>query len=443
MRNACILAETSAGPFIHHYTEFMLLTFTAQPPLRSCLLAGLVATAALWQLPAAAAPFTPKSDAEVVERLPGRASDPAVRRVESLRKQLTARPDDAALRIEVARRYFDMAMAQGDPRYVGYAASALAPLEKSAPNEPGYPMAMGLIQQYSHNFEAALASLSKAAQLAPQSAEPLLWRTAIFMVQARYADAATECTRAAPLTDALTATGCTAYVQAATGQLEAAYQSLTAAVKAAPQASAELLLWQNTRLAEMAWRLQRFDLAEGHFKAAQKLGVTDQFLLGAYADFLLARQRPAEVITLLADWERSDILLLRLALAAKAANDPRAANWSTQLRDRFAAAAQRGDSLHEQEAARFALAIDGNATQALALAVHNYTVQKEPRDADMLLRAALAARQPQAAQPALEWLQSSRYEDPAMSAVAAQVRALPPSDQTAKTANPATTGPAR
>jgi hypothetical protein len=429
--------QTNSSP-APHYTDFMHLKFTALPRLGSCLAAGLVATAgSFWQLPATAAPFTPKSEAEVVERLPGRASDPAVRRVESLRKQLAARPDDAALRVEVARRYFDMAMAQGDPRYVGYAASALAPLEKSAPNEPGYPLALGLLQQYSHNFEAALASLTQAAQLAPRSPEPLLWRTAIFMVQARYSEAAAECARLAPLTDRLTATGCSAYVQAATGQLPSAFQSLAAAVKTAPQTAPELLLWQNTRLAEMAWRLQRFDIAEGYFKTAQRLGVTDQFLLGAYADFLLERQRPAEVITLLAEWERSDILLLRLALAGKAANDKRATGWAAQLRDRFAAAAQRGDRLHEQEAARFELAIEGNPAKALSLARHNYEVQKEPRDADILLRAALAARQSQPAQPALDWLQSSHYEDPAIRAVAAQVYELPLSN------TPATTGPAR
>ncbi|UUZ73621.1 hypothetical protein LP415_11050 [Polaromonas sp. P1(28)-8] len=62
-----------------------------------------------------AAPYTPANDSEVVERLPGRASDPAIRRVESLRRQLAARPDDTTLRVEIARRYFDLAMAQGDP----------------------------------------------------------------------------------------------------------------------------------------------------------------------------------------------------------------------------------------------------------------------------------------------------------------------------------------
>ena len=389
-------------------------------PLFTALLA-LTGLAGLTGVVAHAAPYTPENDNVVVERLPGRASDPATRRVESLRKQLAARPDDAQLRIEIARRYFDMAMAQGDPRYVGYASAALAPLAKTAAAPANYDMALGLIQQFSHQFEPALASLSKAAALDPTSPEPLLWRTAVFMVQARYPEAAAECARVVPLAEPLLGTGCSAYVEATTGQLQPAFEKLAAAVKASPQASAELLLWQNTRLAEMAWRLQRFDVAENYFKNALKQGVTDQFLLGAYADFLLARQRPAEVLSLLADWERSDILLLRLALAGKELGDKRGADWAAQLRDRFKAAARRGDRLHEQEAARFELDIEGNAAKATLLASQNYAVQKEPRDADILMRAALAANQAKSAQPALDWLRASRYEDPVMSQLASQL----------------------
>ena len=218
--------------------------------------------------------------------------------------------------------------------------------------------------------------------------------------------------------------GCSAYVEATTGQLEKTFEKLSAAVKANPEATPELQLWQATRLAEMAWRLERFDTAEGYFKSALKLGVTDQFLLGAYADFLLVRQRPAEVIRLLADWERSDILLLRLALAGKSTGDKRSSDWAAQLRDRFAAAALRGDRLHEQEAARFELDIEGNPVKALTLASANYKIQKEPRDAEILMRAALAAQQAQTAQVALDWLRTSRYQDPALQALAGQLAAL-------------------
>ncbi|MDB5942809.1 MAG: hypothetical protein JWQ13_2375, partial [Ramlibacter sp.] len=149
--------------------------------------------------PVLAAPFTPASDAEVVERLPGGGGgDPAVRRVDSLRKQLAARPDDATLRLEIARRYFELAMAQGDPRFVGYASATIAPLAAAAAaaeNNAGYWLLRGLIEQYSHDFPAALASLDRAARIAPTDPEPLAWRSAIFMVQARYPQALDECRR--------------------------------------------------------------------------------------------------------------------------------------------------------------------------------------------------------------------------------------------------------
>ncbi|MDP3357579.1 MAG: hypothetical protein Q8M51_17165 [Polaromonas sp.] len=364
-----------------------------------------------------AAPYTPASDAEVVERLPGRASDPGIRRVDSLRKQLAARPEDIPLRLEIARRYFDLAMAQGDPRYVGYASSALAPLAQNAASNAEYWLLRGLIEQYSHQFEAALGSLAKSAGLNPRSPEPLSWRAAIFMVRAQYPAALAECERLTPLADPLLGTGCSAYVRAATGQLLPAFETLASTVRAA-DTSPEMRLWLYTRLAEMAVRLQRHDLAEDYFKSALKPGITDQFLLGAYADFLLARQRPAEVMTLLAAWERSDILLLRLALAGTAAKDPRATDWSAQLRDRFQAAALRSDRLHEQEAARFELDIENQPAKALDLASRNYQDQKEPRDAEVLMRAALAAKQPRAAVPALDWLRNSKYEDPALKALA-------------------------
>jgi len=373
---------------------------------------------ALASLGALAAPFTPASDNEVVERLPASASDPSVRRVESLRKQLAARPDDNALRLEIARRYFDLAMAQGDPRYVGYASAAIGPLAATATKDPRYWLVRGMIQQYSHDFAGALQSLAKARELDPQSVEVTAWRSAIHMVQANYDDALSECTRLVPEAHTLHAQGCTAYVQGSTGQLAPAYEALAKSMAATGSVPPELALWVRTRLAEMAIRLQRWPEAESHFKQALALGVTDQFLLGAYADFLLQQKRPAEVIALLADWERSDILLLRLALAGRALNDPRATGWAGQLRERFADAARRGDRLHEQEAARFALDIEGKPAEALDLATRNYQDQKEPRDAEILMRAALAARQPRAAAPAINWFRTNKYEDPQLAALA-------------------------
>ena len=362
-----------------------------------------------------AAPFTPANDSDVVERLPLSATDPSARRLQSLRKQLEAKPYDLALRIEIARRYFDLSMAQGDPRYVGYASAALSPLDKAAPAaNAGYWQIKGMLQQYSHNFDGALASLDKASLADPKSPDPMAWRSAIHMVQANYPKAQAECEALKPLTTPLFSTGCSQYVLAHSGGatgLQSAFDTLKAAVKAEPNAAPELMLWELTRLAEMAIRLKRFDEADAYFKQALKLGVTDQFLLGAYADFLLIQKKPEAVITLLSDWERSDILLLRLALAGKATNHKKAADWASNLRDRFVEAAKRGDRLHEQEAARFELDIENNPKKALTLAANNYKLQKEPRDAEVLMRCALAAKDAAAAEPALTWLKQNKYED--------------------------------
>lgn len=377
-------------------------------------------------VPAHAAPYTPSADSEVVERLP-LTSDPSARQLESLRHQLANRPGDNALRLDIGRRYFSLAMAQGDPRLVGYAAAAIVPLAAPSANSAEYWLLQGQLQQFSHQFEPALASLAKASQLDPKTPEPLAWRAAIFMVQARYPEAKAECQQLAAVATPLLAAGCQTYAQAAMGELKPGFDALDTAIKTAvaskPVPAPELLLWAYTRLAEMAIRLQKTDAAEAAFKSALKLGVIDQFLLGAYADFLLANQRPAEVIKLLAGWERSDILLLRLAMAGKLTDDGRANDWTNQLRDRFQAAAQRGDRLHEQEAARFELDLERNPAKALAAASSNYTVQKEPRDAEILMRAALAARQAKAAQPALDWLRTSLYEDPVLDKIAAQLAA--------------------
>lgn len=371
-----------------------------------------------------AAPFTPTQDSEVVEVLPF-ASDPAARQLDSLRQQLQGRPADTALRLDIAQRYFALAMAQGDPRLVGYATAALAPLAASAPNSADYWLLRGQLQQFSHQFDDALASLAKASQIDAANPAPLAWRAAIFMVQARYAEAEAECLRLKPLAEPLWGAGCLAYAQGSSGSLRPAFDALSAAVRTAasanPPPTPDLLLWSHTRLAEMALRLRLPELAETHFKNALGLGVIDQFLLGAYADFLLLQRRPAEALKLLAGWERSDILLLRLALAAKDLTDPRTVQWTRELRERFDAAAKRGDALHELEAARFELDLRSNPAGALELARSNYQVQKEPRDAEVLMRVALAARQPRAAQPAIDWLRISRYEDTGLEQLARQL----------------------
>ncbi len=371
---------------------------------------------------ALAAPYTPQSDGEILERLPFKASATEGRELRQLRRALAEEPQNLERALALARRYFDLASAEGDPRYVGYAEAAIRPWSQEAEPPTEILVMRALLRQYRHEFDAALADLERAAVQEPTNAEVWSWRSAILMVQADYAGARAACNKLAPLASALLATSCNAIIDERTGKAAQAYTELSKALVQRPDADPDLKLWIETRLAETALQLGRDELAERHFKAGLALGVTDGYILGAYADFLLDHGRPAEVVPLLRDWERSDILLLRLALAEQAAKLPAAVAHIAMLKERFDASALRGDKLHQQEEARFHLYLLGDAKGALRLAAENYRLQREPRDARILMEAALAAKDVHAAQPALDWMKASGYEDPAYAKLARELQ---------------------
>lgn len=375
------------------------------------LLAVALSAFALAAAPqAAAAPYLPKDDATVLETLPGKPGDPAAAELRGMRAAAAAAPKDAGAAARLALRYFDLAMEQGDPRYVGYAEAVVRPWPENETTPAELLVLHGKLRQYRHDFAAAMADFDLALKADPANFGARAWRTAILMVQADYAGARRECGLLAPHASELQAVACVAYVDATTGNARLAYANLNAALARAGDIDPGHQLWIRTRLAEMAWRFGDTATAERQFRAALALGVDDNFLLAAYADFLLEQGRAAEVVPLLGKWSRSDTLLLRLALAARALKLPEAEKYVRTLGDRFADAGLRGEKLHLQEEARFLLDLKGDARAALAAARENYRTQREPRDAQVLIDAALAARDPSAAAPALQWLDSNGFE---------------------------------
>lgn len=354
-----------------------------------------------------AAPRTPASDTEVLEKLPLRAGDSTARELSSLRAALVQAPTDEAKATELVTRYFDLAMARGDPRYIGYADAVVQrfPATRSAP----LLTLRGMLRQYRHDFAGALSNLDEALKQDPSYADAQAWRAAIFLVKADYAAAQQACDALQRLERDVLAGGCLGLTQAYGGQLDAGYQTLQKSLAQAGFPSNQV--WLLTRLGEVAaWRGEAAQ-ADAHYRAALALGRDDVYLLAAWADFLLDAGQPAEVVKWLQSWESADSLLLRLAEAETALQLPGAARLRQTMADRFTAARARGDTTHRAEEARFELRLRQDAKTALRLAQENYAVQREPRDARILLEAAIAAQDPASAQPARDWLRSSGFED--------------------------------
>ncbi len=367
--------------------------------------------------PAFAKPYLPTDDGAVLERLPEK-TDPSLRDVKRLRAALDRNPGDLTLAVRLARCAIEAGRETGDPRFFGQAQAALASWWKQ-PDPPAQALLLrATLKQSTHDFPGALADLDRLIAANPRDGQALLTRATVLTVQGRYAEARADCARIARLTVPLVTIACDAAPASVSGDAASAYRALTGAL-AARAADAGLAEWAQTLAGEIAQRRGDATAAEAHFRAALALDPRDPYLLGAYADFLLDRDRPAEVVPLLKDYTRNDNLLLRLALAEARLPELGSsfAAHRTDLEDRFDAARRRGDTLHRREEARFALEIAKNSARALALARENWNVQRESADLRILLSAAKAAGDTAALREAGDWVRAHRLEDAAVAAL--------------------------
>jgi tetratricopeptide (TPR) repeat protein len=277
------------------------------------------------------------------------------------------------------------------------------------------------ILQSQHQFTQALADLDGVLGSDPGNAQAWLTRATILQVQGQYEQARKSCAQLQGRVPELVAVTCVAGVDSLNGQGGRSYAVLNDILKKNDGADPSLKVWAMTLLAEMAERQGDDAKAEHHYRQALALDPSDTYLLGAYADFLLDRNQPAEVVALLRKNMRADGLLLRYTIALKRQGSPDALQQIDTLQSRFAAAALRGDIVHRREQARFALHLRDDAAGALELARQNWTVQKEPADTRILLEAAVAANAKGEAKPVIAWLKQTGIQDRTLLELAAKL----------------------
>lgn len=379
---------------------------TARQWVRLAFLSALLCGLSAWASDSA---FVPTDDNQVLEHV-GHVT----------------RPRPATRDLSAAVAYASQAIKQGneegDPRYFGYAQSALDPWWNLAQPPPTVRLLRATIRQWLHQFDAARTDLD--ALIAADGTGVMqahLTRATLLLVQGDPAAARHDCVTLIGHVETLIAATCIASVNSRLGHLPAVQAALDVAIQQTPGPSPAALRWALTESADIAERRGQFDRAEAAYRRAldvmQGEGSRDPYLLAAYADFLLDRQRPADVVPLMAGLERIDNLLLRLTLAEAAlgASDAtwkaKAANHESELERRFAETRQRGDGVHQREEAMYLLKLRHRPAEALAVARDNWQHQRELIDARLLIQCAIADSQPAAATAVRDWAQRTGIED--------------------------------
>jgi hypothetical protein len=361
-----------------------------------------------------AEPVQPRDDGDVIEVLPQVAGRQEER---ALRRAWAARPDDPRLAVPLARRYLDQAHALGDPRFAGRALAVLQAWPDLAKAPDDVLLLRATVQQYLHEFDPAAAALETLLARRPQNAQAWLTLATVRRVQGRIADSDRACEGIAAAGNALYAQACRAENLGLRGEFGAARSQLQTLL-ATPHLPAATGNWLLTTLAELETRAARPVEAERAYRGALA-AQPDAYTSLSYADFLMQQQRDAQALRVLADQPRSDVVLLRLAIAGARVGAASAVGDLAELRERMAQTSLRPEArtTHAREQAMFALWVEAQPARAMELARANLRLQREPLDLWLLAQAARATGRESDRREAQQTLKEVGFHDKRLDAL--------------------------
>lgn len=386
-------------------------------PLLISLLMGWIAAGGCFA--AQETPYRPSSDDVVLQTVPS-ISDPRVRAFDALRSEQAGRPGDMALAVKLSMAYLDYARGTGDARYLGRAAAVITPWMSRRP----VPVLLvhATILQSKHYFADARAELMEILRREHENVQAWLTLATVAQVQGDFTTARQSCRYLLSASQFLVPLVCLSSLNAVTGRAASATRVLTALWPQMQAQPAAVQAWMQGIMADAAKYAGDAPAADQHYRTALQLAPGDNFLLADYGDFLLDEKRPQAALDLVKDYTASDTSFLRQVFAEMALHSPRANADAQAMALRFAAIDRRGSRTYRREEAEFALYSQHDPQRALQLATRNWTVQRAPEDMRVLLAAALAAHEPQAAQPALDQLARSHFEYAVVIQLASRVK---------------------
>ena len=204
--------------------------------------------------PAAAEPFMPTDEAQVLERLPDRERGRNIAISSVCGRWRLAEPGNVDAAVALADAYYGISRREGDPRYLGYAQAALTPWWKDPDAPTAVLVTRATILQSNHEFPRALADLDKAIAREPDNARAILVRATVLTVQGKYDKALADCNNMQGVTEDTYVLVCIASIDAVTGKANVAEAALEYWLSTLPDAAPDVRAWIESLLGEIAQR---------------------------------------------------------------------------------------------------------------------------------------------------------------------------------------------
>jgi tetratricopeptide (TPR) repeat protein len=354
----------------------------------------------------------------------------------ALEQAWRAQTQDLPAALAYARAVFTLGFNEGDLRWFGSAKAAMMPWwQTSEMIADGFFM-RGLVKQGFHDFDGGLQDIQKAIALNPQRAEFWSWRFALHLLLADMRAAEQVVNEMARLFGPQEAQIYRAVWLYRTGQATDAVRLLRESIRSVDHQDASSQVWIGFHLGEAHRVAGQPDQAIKVWQQILQAQPRSHLLRLSLAELLNQQGRFAEAKAVATHKKTSssasqssssltDALLVQALLASRGLGSSDEAALAGQMQARLQAQALRQESLIERPKLIYQITYGQDLAAGLALSIENWQLQKEPPDALLFVQAALAMNQARAAEPVVNWAQTTSYTEPLLRQGIAQLMAHP------------------
>lgn len=329
-----------------------------------------------------------------------------------LTKSWRLKPQDLSISLAYARAVFQIGLAEGDLRWFGAAKAAILPWWKIDDLPADALFIRGLVKQGFHDFNGGLADINKAIDLNPNKAEFWSWRFAMHLLKTDLVAALKDCESMDRLFGQDESKAYRAILLYRTGDPQTAIGFLKILGNSPNFQSTSSKEWLALHLGEAYRVAGQSEMAIDTLQKQLKITPKSHMIKLSLAEIFVQEGQYLKVKQMSGSVAPTDALLMQYVLANKGLQDPAEKNLSLLLESRLKSQSLRQEELIERPQLIYFIDYANDPAAGLRLSIENWKIQQEPRDAVLFLKAALAMKQPHAAQDVLAWLEKTQYSDP-------------------------------